>query len=399
MKVKNLKAERLLKLPTYMFAKFDRHRDVVRARGIDLIDLSIGDPDIPPPARLIQYLKSALNQPHIHRYPPYRGTRDFCKAITLWYKQKNIVLDADNEVWSLIGSKEGIVHLVWALVNPGDYVLIPNPCYPAYRSAVILAGGIPIDMPLVRENNFLPDLAHIKSAIVRRAKLMLLNYPHNPTSADAPVTFYEDVVQFARRYNIIVCQDAAYSEIYFGQRPVSFLSVKGAKDVGVEINSFSKTFCIAGWRLGWAAGNKQIIEALGQIKTNIDSGAFMALQSAVARMITQNPSQTTKELDRIRNIYKQRKDLMIKGLKEARFEPIASETTFYIWLPLASGWNSSMKFSEYLLTKSYIHTAAGIGFGKYGDGYIRISLTSPEETLKKSIKRLKESQRDKSVCK
>lgn len=376
-------------MPPYLFAALDRKRNEVRNKGGDLIDLSIGDPDIPPSPRLKRYLKEALNEPDVHRYPPYKGTNDLCRAISLWYKEKDIQIDSTNEIWALLGSKEGLVHLVMALVNPGEVVLLPNPGYPCYRSAVTLAGAIAVDMPLYKENNFLPDLKSIKPSIARRTKLMLLNYPHNPTTADAPEDFYKDVVQFARKYNIIVCQDAAYSEIYFNAPPVSFLSVKGAKEVGIEINSFSKMLNIAGWRIGWAAGNRQIIEALGHIKMNIDSGAFVAIQRALAKILTENISQTKIEVQKTRDIYKHRRDLVIKGLTEIGFNPLIPETTFYIWLPLPFKWDSSLKFSEYLLTKFFIHTTPGMGFGKYGEGYIRISLTSPEPMLLKAIKRLR----------
>ncbi|MFH1232013.1 MAG: aminotransferase class I/II-fold pyridoxal phosphate-dependent enzyme [Planctomycetota bacterium] len=390
MEIKNIRADRLIKLPPYMFADFDRKRDAVKDKGGDLIDLSVGDPDLLPSPRLQRHLIEALKEPNIHRYPPYKGIRDFCKAISFWYKEKDIRIDSANEVWSLIGSKEGIVHLIIALVNPGEFVLLPNPCFPCYRSAVILAGGIPVDMPLYQENKFLPDLKSIKPSIARKTKLMLLNYPHNPTSADAPKDFYVEVIKFAKKYNIAVCQDAAYSEIYFNNiPPVSFLSVKGAKEVGIEINSFSKTLNIAGWRIGWAAGNRQIIEALGQIKMNTDSGVFMAIQRAVARVLTENISQTKAELHKTINIYKHRRDLVIKGLRDIGFNPMIPETTFYIWLPLPPKWNSSLEFSEYLLTKLFIHTTPGVGFGKYGEGYIRISLTSPESKLLKAIKRLR----------
>ena len=389
MKIKNIKADRLIKLPPYMFAHFDLRRDAIKDKGKDLIDLSVGDPDLLPSQRLQRHLIEALKEPNIHRYPPYKGIHDFCKAISFWYKGKDIQIDSATEVWSLVGSKEGIMHLTMALVNPGEFVLLPNPCFPCYRSAVTIAGGIPIDMPLSKENKFLPDLKSIKPSIARKTKLMFLNYPNNPTSADAPKDFYEEVVRFSKKYNIAVCQDAAYSEIYFNNTPpVSFLSVKGAKEVGIEINSFSKTLNIAGWRIGWAAGNRQIIEALGQMKTNTDSGVFMAIQRAVARVLTENISQTKAELQKTRNIYKHRRDLVIKGLKEIGFNPIIPEATFYIWLPLPPKWNSSLEFSEYLLTKLFIHLTPGVGFGKYGEGYIRISLTSPESKLLNVIKRL-----------
>lgn len=394
MKAKNITSDRLLNLPPYFFSEFDRKREAVKAQiarngGANLIDLSIGDPDILPSKQLRQSLIKALSNSRMHRYPPYKGTHSFCNAISSWYERKGIKIDPADEVWSLIGSKEGLVHLIMALVNPGEVVLLPNPCFPCYRSAVILAGGIPVDMPLVQGNNYLPELAAIKTAIARKTKLMLLNYPNNPTTADAPRAFYEEVVRFARKYQIVVCHDAAYQEIYFDKPPASFLVVKGAMEVGVEIQSFSKTLNIAGWRLGWAAGNKRIIEALGQLKTNTDSGVFMAIQHAVAEVLTNGIEQTKIDIQRTRNIYRRRRDLMISGLRSAGFMPTVPEATFYIWLSVPAKWPSSMEFSEFLLTKLHIHITPGIGFGKYGEGYVRISLTSPDEILTETIKRLK----------
>jgi len=371
-----------------MFADFDHKRDQVKAKCNDLIDLSVGDPDIPPSIRLKKYLKEALNEPDIHRYPPYKGTRDFCQAIASWHKKKNIRINPDKEIWSLIGSKEGLVHLIMALVNPGEAVLLPNPYFPCYLSAIIMAGGIPVDMPLLRENNFLPNLKLIKPSLAKKTKLMLLNYPNNPTSADAPKEFYEDAVRFAKKYDIIICQDAAYNQMYFNKPSISLLSIKGAKDVAVELNSFSKVFNIAGWRIGWAAGNQQIIEALGQIKMNTDSGVFLAIQRAVTRMLTENTNQTEKEIAQTREIYKRRQNIMVRGLSRIGFDPIVPDATCFIWLPLPRGWKSSLEFCEYLLTKLHIHTTPGVGFGEYGEGYIRISLTSPDSILLQAIKRL-----------
>ncbi|MEW6026676.1 MAG: aminotransferase class I/II-fold pyridoxal phosphate-dependent enzyme [Planctomycetota bacterium] len=420
MALKNIKAERLLKLPPYMFADFDHKRDLVKAKCNDLIDLSVGDPDIPPSARLKRYFCEALDEPNIHRYPPYKGTRQFCHAIAHWYKQKGIRINPDNEALCLLGSKEGLSHLVMALVNPGQAVLLPNPYFPSYLSAIIMSGGIPVDMPLLKENDFLPDLKAIKPSVARRAKLMLLNYPNNPTSADAPEEFYEEAVWFARKYGIVICQDAAYQEMYFKRPAASILSIKGAKDVAIETNSFSKIFNIAGWRIGWAAGNSSVIQALGQIKMNIDSGAFIAIQRAVSRMFLENTNATQKEIAQTRAAYKHRQDIMVRGLRQIGLDPVAPDGTCFIWLPLpkrwsanggsppegvapqgeprlrrdarpndgASGGNSSLEFCEYLLTKLHIHTTPGIGFGKYGEGYIRISLTSPESVLQQAIKRM-----------
>lgn len=384
--MKEILARRLKALPPYIFEALDRKRNAIKAQGKDLIDLSVGDPDLMPAKPLRQLLKAAIDETMVHRYPPYRGTKEFCQGISEWYRNKGAVINPATDVWALIGSKEGIAHLIWAVINPGDIVLVPDPCYPAYRSAIILSGGRIVNMPLPESNGFLPDLNNIGPDIARRAKLMILNYPNNPTSADAPKEFYQDVIRFAKRYNIIVCQDAAYNEIYYDRPPVSFLSVPGAKDVGIEINSFSKMFSIAGWRVGWAAGNPDIVKALGQIKTNIDSGVFVAIQQAVAEAL-KNPNKIAGIPD-IRKVYRRRRDIVLDGLYQLGFNPIYPANTFYIWVPLPAG-AKSIDFSAKLLEKTYIHTTPGIGFGKLGEGYIRISLTTSEARLKEAIKRWK----------
>ncbi|MFA5793772.1 MAG: aminotransferase class I/II-fold pyridoxal phosphate-dependent enzyme [Candidatus Brocadiia bacterium] len=384
--MKDILAKRVKALPPYFFEALDRKKQAIISKGKDLIDLSVGDPDLMPARPLIDALKSALDNPFVHRYPPYKGTRPFCQALANWYKAKGVTVDPDKEIWSLIGSKEGFVHLIWAVVDPGDIVLTTDPCFPAYRSAIILSGGRIAAMPLKSENNFLPDLSAVKPDIARKTKLLLLNYPNNPTTADAPREFYQDVVRFAKKYNIIVCQDAAYSEMYFNQPPVSFLSIPGAKDIGIEINSFSKMFSIAGWRAGWAAGNRDIIKALGRIKTNIDSGLFTAIQKALTAGLKE-PDKIAGAAD-IRKRYQLRRNIFIRGLKEMGFDPIIPDTTFYIWLPLPPG-TSSMDFAGRLLSKAYVHTTPGIGFGPHGEGYLRISLTAPEERLKEAIARWK----------
>lgn len=382
--MKDILANRVKALPPYVFETLDRKRNAIRAQGKDLIDLSVGDPDLMPAKPLRQLLKKAIDETTAHRYPPYRGTKEFCQGVSEWYRNKGAIINPASDVWALIGSKEGIAHLIWAVVNPGDTVLVPDPGYPAYRSAIILAGGRIVNMPLKEANGFLPEFKAIKPAIARRAKLMILNYPNNPTSADAPREFYRDAVRFAKRYNIIICQDAAYSEIYYDKPPVSFLSVPGAKDVGIEINSFSKMFSIAGWRVGWAAGNPDIIKALGQIKTNIDSGVFVAIQQAVAEAL-KNPDKIAGISD-IRRTYRRRRDIVLNGLHQLGLNPIFPQTTFYIWVPLPGGMKS-IDYSAQLLKKTYIHTTPGIGFGKLGEGYIRLSLTTPEERLKEAMLR------------
>lgn len=381
-------AERLGALPPYLFAEIDRAKNEIRAQGKDLIDLSVGDPDIKPPRLVINALIKAIKDPANHRYPSYQGLPEFTAAIARWYAQNyKVKLDPTNEIWSLLGSKEGIVHLSLAIVNPGDIVLIVDPCFPPLRSGVIFAGGIPYPMPLLKKNDFLPDLGAIKHKIANKTSLMILNFPNNPTGAVATKEFYKDVIRFAHKYNIIVCQDGAYSDIYFEEKPISFLSLPGAKEVGIETGSFSKMFSIPGWRMGWAAGNSKVIKALGAFKTNLDSGAFIALQKACITSLTKGK----KIIRKIRNTYRQRRDLFIKGLEDFDWSITKPKATFYIWLPIPKRIaRDSMQFSQFLLEHYYVATTPGIGFGKSGEGYVRIALTVSKERLTQALARIKE---------
>jgi LL-diaminopimelate aminotransferase len=384
--MKDIFAHRLKALPPYLFAEIDRAKAKIIKQGKDLIDLSVGDPDLPPPRLVMNALKQAIQDPKNHRYPSYRGLPEFTTAIADWYnKNYRIKLDPANEVWSLLGSKEGIVHLALAVVNPGDIVLLPEPCFPALRSGIIFAGGIPHPMPLLKENGFLPDLDAIKPSIANKSKLMYLNYPNNPTGAVATKAFYEKVTRFAHKYNIIVCQDGAYSDIYFESKPVSFIALPGAKAIGIETGSFSKMFSIPGWRMGWVVGNPEIVRALGTFKTNLDSGAFIALQKACITVLAKG----TGEIQKIRDIYRARRDLFVNGLRTLGWNVTKSTATFYVWLPIPKRISmNSMDFSQYLLDRIYISTTPGKGFGPSGEGYIRISLTLEEQRLKEALKRL-----------
>jgi LL-diaminopimelate aminotransferase len=275
-------AERVKQIPPYLFAEIDRKKAELREKGMDLIDLGIGDPDIPTPKRIIDRLMEAAQNAENHRYPSYVGMLDFRQAVADWYKKRfQVSLDPGTEVLTLIGSKEGIAHIPLAFVDPGDCVLVSDPGYPVYRVSTVFAGGTPHSMPLLRENHFLPDLFAIPPQVAERAKLMFINYPNNPTAAVAERPFFEEVVEFATRHGIIICHDAAYSEIAFdGYRPMSLMEVDGARDVAIEFHSLSKTFNMTGWRIGFAVGNQEIVGGLGRIKTNIDSGAFQAVQLA-----------------------------------------------------------------------------------------------------------------------
>jgi len=379
------RAQRVRNLPPYIFEEIDRIKYKLLAEGKDIIDLSVGDPDLMPPRFLINELIKHLSDQAVYRYPPYQGTTDFCRTIGDWYRrQLNVKIHPQKEVWSLIGSKEGIAHLVMALVNPGDIVLLPNPCFPMYRSSVILAGGQIEDMPLTKDNNWLPDLSAIKPSIARRAKLMLLNYPNNPTTAVASRAFYKELIRFAGKYGIIICQDAAYSDMYFGERPVSFLEMPGAKEVGVETRSFTKMFNVAGWRVGWLAGNQHVVKAVGQLKTNVDSGLFVAFQRACVTALKKG----MPEVARLRRIYKERCAWLADTMQSLGWKVTRPEATFYLWVPVPPPYKNSMDFCRSLLKRCAVLATPGRGFGRYGEGYIRMSLTIRDEQLNKVIKRL-----------
>jgi len=380
------KAKRIEQIPPYLFAEIDKKKEEMRQKGMDLIDLGIGDPDLPTPKLIIERLKVASENPKNHRYPSYEGMIEFRKAVAQWYERRfGVKLDPRTEVLSLIGSKEGIAHIPLAFVNPGDYVLVPSPGYPVYRVSTLFAGGIPYFLPLRKENGFLPKLSEIPETVAQKAKIIFINYPNNPTSAIAERSFFEEVVAFARRYQIIVCHDAAYSEIAFdGYQPFSFLEMEGAKEVGVEFHSLSKTFNMTGWRIGFAVGRSEIVSGLGRIKTNIDSGVFQAIQEAGTEAL----NHLDTPLPEIINTYERRRDVMVKGLREIGLEVDRPKATFYLWIQVPKGY-SSAQFATLLIEKGGIVATPGNGFGEEGEGYIRMALTVDEKRLKEAIERLK----------
>lgn len=385
--IKVERAERLKKLPPYLFAKLDKMKEEAVNKGMDIIDLGVGDPDLPTPARIVNALKKSSEKPENHQYPSYEGLLSFRREVATWYRKRfGIELDPETEVLSLIGSKEGIAHVPLAFINYNDRALIPDPAYPVYKAATIFANGIPVIMPLRRENNFLPDLNEIDPKDAKAAKLMFLNYPNNPTAAVAENGFFEEVVDFAKKYNIIVCHDAAYTEMAFdGYKPPSFLSTGGAMDVGIEFHSLSKTYNMTGWRIGFAVGNREIISALGSVKTNIDSGIFQAVQEAGIEALSGDQGI----IDDNREVYQRRRDVLIQGLKEAGLAVDVPRATFYVWIAVPRGFNSA-DFTAHLLSKAGIVTTPGVGFGKFGEGFIRMALTVDEERLKEAVKRIKE---------
>ena len=383
------KAKRVEEIPPYLFAEIDRKKAEMRRKGMDLVDLGIGDPDIPTPQPIIDRLKKAADNPKHHRYPSYEGMIEFRTAVAQWYQKRfGVRLDAATEVLSLIGSKEGIAHIPLAFVNPGDTVLVPSPGYPVYRVSTLFAGGTPYFLPLRKEAGFLPNLSEIPQSVAEKSKLLFINYPNNPTAAVAEKSFFEEVVAFARRYNIIVCHDAAYSEVAFdGYRPASFMEVEGAKEVGIEFHSLSKTFNMTGWRIGFAVGCPEIVSSLGRIKENIDSGLFQAIQEAGIEALNRFDTPLTE----IIKIYEGRRNLMVKGLRELGLELEQPKASFYLWIRVP-GKQTSSQFAALLLEKAGIVATPGNGFGDAGEGYIRMALTVDESRLKEAIERLKKLQ-------
>jgi len=377
-------AQRVKDLPPYLFKEIDRQKEEAMKAGANIINLGIGDPDLPTHNNIIKALNKATSDPLNHRYPSYLGMEAFNKEAALWLKKRfNVNIESD-EIITLIGSKEGIAHTPLAFINPGDIALVPDPSYPVYENAVKLAGGIPFYIPLKKENNFLPDLNSIPENIAQKAKLIFLNYPNNPTSATADIPFFNQLISFAKKYNIIVCHDAAYTEIYYnGKKPVSFLKAENAKEVGIEYYSLSKTYNMTGWRIGFAAGNSNIIKALGKIKSNIDSGVFQAVQLAGITALKTGEKYKKK----INDIYEKRKKIMMNALSSMGIKAYDPKATFYIWFKIPKNY-TSIEFVSTLLSKIHILTIPGNGFGKAGEGYARIALTVSEEKIKEASLRI-----------
>jgi LL-diaminopimelate aminotransferase len=382
------KAERLRKLPPYLFMEIDRLKAEVQAKGVDIIDLGVGDPDLPTPPHILKRLNEAALDPKNHRYPSYSGMNDFRTAVSSWYQRRfGVTLDPAKEVVTLIGSKEGIAHFPLAFLDPEDLALVSSPGYPVYHIGTLFAGGQSIFLPLRKENHFLPDLAQIPQEVASRSKILFINYPNNPTAAVADRAFFEEVIRFAKEHQVIVCHDAAYSEIaYDGYRPMSFLELPGAKEVGIEFHSLSKTYNMTGWRIGFAVGNAELISGLSQIKSNIDSGAPQAIQWAGIEALD-GPQDCLTEINAI---YQKRRDLMVSGLRKIGLKVEPPKATFYLWIEVPPGYTST-RTTAHLLEQTGIVTTPGNGFGEPGEGYFRISLTMPEDRLEEAVARLSQA--------
>jgi LL-diaminopimelate aminotransferase len=381
------KSERLKRLPPYLFAQIDQAKKRAQEQGRDIIDLGVGDPDQPTPKHIVDKLYTAAADPGNQHYALDFGMRNLRLAIADWYQHRfNVSLDADSEILPLIGTKEGLSHLPLGLVNPGDVVLIPEPSYPPYRAGTIFAGGSTEYLPLLEENAFLPQFDKLRDEVLNKAGLLFLNYPNNPTAATADQNFFAQAVEFARKNNIIIAQDAAYSEISFDVfRAPSILQVEGAKDIAIEFHSFSKTYNMAGWRIGWVCGNRDVIALLSQVKSNIDSGIFQAIQEAAIAALNSGP----EHLQDLIKLYQQRRNLICQGLSELGWKVNIPQATFYVWLKLPRGQTDSIKFARLLLDKADVVVTPGVGFGPSGEGYIRIALTVSKERLQEAIARIK----------
>lgn len=375
-------AGRIRTLPPYLFAQIEEKIAQAEKNGRDIISFGIGDPDLPTPTRVVETLTEQAQLPKNHRYPSSAGLLEFRQAAADWMGRRfGVELDPGTEITTLIGSKEGIANLPLCFVDPGDVALVPDPGYPVYTTGTLLAGGEVYKMPLLAENGFLPDLDAVPEEILRRTKLMWLNYPNNPTAAVAPKEFFARAVALAKEYGFLVCHDAAYSEITFGgyQAP-SILEVEGAKDVAVEFHSLSKPYNMTGWRIAWAAGCRQAVGALRRLKTNIDSGVFQPIQYAAVAALSEpvSPEQLAT--------YAARRDLVVKRLNALGWNVEAPQATIYIWVPVSKGY-TSLEFAEYVFEKTDVVVTPGVGYGEYGEGYFRISICLPLERISEAFDR------------
>ncbi|NHW88852.1 MAG: LL-diaminopimelate aminotransferase [Archaeoglobales archaeon] len=376
-------AERMQKIPPYLFAELDAMKKKRIAEGAKVIDLGVGDPDLPTPRHIVEAMKKAVDKVERQKYPSYEGMYEFRQAVSEFYnRRKGVKLSPEREIIALIGSKEGIAHLPLAFVNPGDYVLIPDPGYPVYYASTIMAGGIPYQMPLREENNFLPKLDEIPSEIAKKAKIIFLNYPNNPTSAIATKEFIKEAIDFCIDNKIILAHDYAYGEICFDRyRAPSFLEFDNAFDVTIEFNSLSKTYNMTGWRIGFACGNEEILKGLLKVKTNVDSGVFEAVQEAGIAALRGDD----EVIDEICRVYSERRDILVDGLNKIGLKAKKPKATFYVWCKVPM---KSIEFVKKMLESAGIVATPGVGFGSFGEGYVRFALTKEKEIIKEAVERL-----------
>lgn len=377
-------SDRLKRLPPYLFSEMERKKNALAAQGKDIINLGIGDPDQPPPERIRNALTAHLNDGGVHQYSPSQGIDEFRAAVARWFwRRYSVQIDPAREVCLGVGSKELIAHLPLALTNPGDLVLIPEPGYPPYRSGTLFALCEPYVVPLRTSNGFLPDLDAIPADVARRAKVLFINYPNNPTGATAGRDFFQRCIDFARPYGTLIVSDEAYAELYYEERPLSFLELSGSKETGIVVHSMTKTFSMAGWRIAWVAGNPEVVEILRSFKANCDSGQFMGFQKAVAEILDHGEA----DMAAIRRMYQGRRDVLVNALRRIGWEIPNPKATFYVWFRVPNRMNS-IEFADHLLENAHVVVTPGAGFGGYGEGFVRIALTVPEDRLREACERL-----------
>ncbi len=380
-------SDRLKALPPYLFVEIDRAKRVAIEKGMKVIDFGVGDPDQPTPAFIVNAMTRAVRDPDTHHYPLDRGYAPFRQAVAGWIKKRfGQVFNPDTEILPLIGSKEGIAHLPLAFLNPGDAALVPDPCYPPYKSGTLFAGGTAHLLPLREENGFLPDFESTPKDILAKAKIIFVNYPNNPTGAVAPRSFYEKLTAWAARNKILIASDLAYSEVYFGkERPLSIFETPGAKDVAIEFHSLSKTCNMTGWRVGFAIGRREAVDALLRVKSNIDSGVFTAVQQTAIQAL-KNSFGFSKKTNAV---YRRRRDLLVAGLESVGFPVKPNPATFYVFTRLLKGETDSTRFCQRLLERHGIVATPGVGFGAAGEGYLRFTLTVAEPLIREAVTRMK----------
>ena len=383
-----VKSERLRKLPPYLFAEIDKKKKAAIAEGRDVINLGVGDPDRPTPELIVRSLQQHVQNPSFHQYALDQGSPELRNSIAAFCKKRyGIDLDPGAEILPLIGSKEGIAHFPLAALNPGDVSLVPDPCYPVYRSSSMFAGADVHTMPLEARNGFLPDLDAIPTEVYDKARLMFLNYPNNPTSAVADLSFFEKALDRARQHQFIIAQDAAYNEMYFDSPAPSIMEIPGAKECSIEFHSLSKTFNMTGWRVGFAIGGAAQIAALGQVKANTDSGVFTAIQFSAKAALDAYEELTPP----IRSLYRERRDAFVGGLKKLGWDVATPSATFYVWIPCPKGY-SSTELCGLLLDKADVVTTPGLGFGQSSDRFIRAALTVETPRLLEAVDRISKLQ-------
>jgi LL-diaminopimelate aminotransferase len=382
-------AKRIENLPPYLFVEISKRIAEKKSRGEDVISFAIGDPDIPTPGHILERLCSAARDPANHRYPETDGLPQLRQAVADWYQRRfGLTFDPDREVLPLIGSKEGIGHIALCFIDPGDIALVPDPGYPVYSMGTMFAGGESYFMPLTEENGFLPDLDAVPTEVAEKAKLLWINYPNNPTGAVADLVFYARVVDFARRYDLAVCHDAPYTEVAFdGYRPPSFLQAPGARDVGVEFHSLSKSYNMTGWRIGMVVGNETMVNALMRVKSNLDSGIPQAIQHAAIEALLGDQDCIAHNM----SVYQRRRDLVVSTLTRLGLTVRPPKASLYVWARVPEG-HTSLSYCAKLLDEASVVVTPGSGYGRYGEGYVRLSLTTPDDRLEEGLSRLEKLQ-------